>query len=179
MKAYVFSIGEPTTQLCCDQLESMGFEVILYLDKDSLWQKLKRFYTEALATTDEWFIRVDADIIPNSNVKLLGESYPEQWVCAQGFDWYKQDIGAISIHKMHRDVIAECLKHIDEAKAENRPESYLWRLRSVNMKTDIDEDECYGIHGYGQVIHRERIKNLKLSRDQRYDWALVERIESL
>jgi len=71
MKAFVFSIGERTTGLCVEQLEKMGFEVILYKDNTSLWDKLKRFYTEALETNEDKFLRIDADIIPNQNVKDL------------------------------------------------------------------------------------------------------------
>lgn len=158
-------------------MQEHGFEVILYQDQTSLWEKLKRFYTEALQSDGIWFCRIDADVIPNRNVlKLTGG---KGWQCAVGFDWYKQDRGAISIHIMNRGVIEECLKHIDEAKDELRPETYLWRLSNVNPITSIQGDFSCGIHGYGQKDQRDRIKELKYNRGQPYDWRLIDRIEAL
>lgn len=190
MKAYVFSIGEKTTDLCVELMKEYGFEVVVYQDQTTLWEKLKRFYTEALESGDEDVMRIDADIIPNINsLKLTaycsdsmggsGTSTPKTWVCASGFDWYKQDRGAISIHVMHRDIIKKCLEHVEEAKDEVRPETYLWRLEDVNPHTLVVEDRSCGIHGYGQGDHRDRIKDLKHMRNQKYDWKLLEKIEAL
>lgn len=176
MKAFIFSIGEKTTDLCCELMTEYGFEVILYQDGTTLWDKLKRFYTEALESDDEEFFRIDADIIPSKNVKQLQNLYP--WTCAWGLDWYKQDLGSISIHRMHRDIIEKCLLNIDEARRKIRPETYLWRLPEINEFT-TNAKGYFGIHGYGQANHRERIKHLKYLREQEYDWGLVERIESL
>lgn len=177
MKAYVFSIGEKTTDLCAELMKSYGFEIILFQDQTSLWEKLKRFYTEALETDDNNFVRIDADIIPNKNVKILAEGVG--WDCASGYDWYKQDRGAISVHVMSREVIEKCLKHIEEAKDKVRPETYLWRLPDINPYTEVRDEFGCGIHGYGQRDHRKRIKALKDSRGQAYDWDLVEKIEAL
>lgn len=180
MKAYVFSIGEPTTELCIELMEKYGFDVqLIYNETSSLWDKLKYFYTKALETEDDVFVRIDADIIPNRNVKRLVDDFINGWTCASGFDWYKQDRGAISIHVMNRSIIEKCLAHIDEAKDEVRPETYLWRLPEVNKHTVIKEEYSCGIHGYGQKHHRQRIKDLKHLRNQKYDWDLVERIEAL
>lgn len=177
MKCYVFSIGEKTTDLCVELMQEYGFEVILYQDQTSLWSKLKRFYTEALESQDDEFMRIDADIIPNRNVlKLGGLNY---WECASGFDWYSQDRKAISIHVMHRNIIEQCLAHIEAAKNEIRPETYLWRLPDINKHTHIRDLFNSGIHGYGQSDHRERIKELKHNRNQPYDWDLLDRIEAL
>lgn len=176
MKCFVFSIGEKTTDLCVDLMESYGFEVILYQDGSTLWDKLKRFYTEA--SGEERAMRIDADIIPNSNVKKLAE-VATGWSSAFGYDWYKQDRGSISIHVMDKQSIRECLEHIGEAKNEIRPETYLWRLPNINPRTKhIDWFNC-GLHGYGQTDQRERIKHLKHLREQNYDWGLVEKIEDL
>lgn len=182
VKAYVFSIGEKTTDLCCELMEKYGFEVVLYQDETSLWEKLKRFYTEALATDDKTFIRIDADIIPNSNVQELVANHHKEtvaWTCAVGWDWYKQDRGAISIHVMDQEIVAGCCLYIELAEDQPRPETYLWRLPTVNPYTRIDESKSFGIHGYGQVDQRDRIKTLKHVRGQEYDWELLDRIEAL
>lgn len=180
VKAYIFSIGEHTTDLCVDLMNKYGFEThLIYNETSSLWDKLKYFYTVALETDDDVFVRVDADIIPNKNVNKLVKSFNYGWSCASGYDWYKQDRGAISIHVMDRATIKKCLEHIEEAKDKVRPETYLWRLDSVNPSTRVIEDYSCGVHGYGQQKHRARIKALKDSRGQSYDWDLVERIEKL
>lgn len=180
MKAYVFSIGEKTTDLCCELMKDYGFEVILLKDKNTtLWDKLKYFYEQALKTNDEYFVRIDADIIPNSNIKTLTNEKISPWVCSTGYDWYKQDRGAISIHLMHRFMIYGCLYYINEAEQEVRPETYLWRKPLINQFTYIENSYSCGIHGYGQADQRERIKKLKKSRDQKYDWSLIEKIEQL
>lgn len=178
MKCYIFSIGEPTTNLCVELMESYGFDVTLFQDDTTLWEKLKRFYTEASESEDRYFMRIDADIIPNANVKKLQHNL-SLWTCASGYDWYKQDRGAISIHVMNRSIINKCLEHIDEAKDKIRPETYLWRLDDINRHTVIEESYSCGLHGYGQKSHRERIKTLKYNRDQKYDWDLIEKIEAL
>lgn len=178
MICFVFSIGEKTTPLCFQLMKEYGFETRLFQDNTTLWEKLKRMYTEALETDQTHFMRIDADIIPNRNVIRLAH-IAEGWSCASGYDWYKQDRGAISIHVMERHIIEKCLKHIDEAKDEIRPETYLWRLPEVNSYTKIlDEFNC-GIHGYGQGDQRDRIKILKHNRNQKYDWNLLDRIEAL
>lgn len=176
MRAYIFSIGEPTTDLVCDLMREYGFDVVLYKDSTSLWSKLKRFYHEALDSPDEEVIRIDADVIPNPNVKNLRSG--GGWVCARGFDWYKQDVGAVSIHCLSRDVLHLCEAYINEAQSMSRPESHVWRIPIINEKTSLTE-AVYGLHGYGQQEHRNRIKALKDSRNQTYDWSLVERIENL
>lgn len=176
MRCYVFSIGEKTTDLCCELMKEYGFDVVLYKDQTSLWEKLIRFYSEAIASKDEYALRIDADIIPNRNVlKLDGIG----WQCASGFDWYSQDRKAISIHVMHRDVIAMCLENIYAAKDEVRPETYLWRMPEINPFTSIQSDFNCGIHGYAQKDQRDRIKKLKHVRNQPYDWDLLDRIEAL
>lgn len=177
IKIWVFSIGEPTTELCCELLKEYGFEVILLQDNTTLQQKLKTFYTQALESKEPVVMRIDADIIPKKDITKIRTTTYKDWVCASGYDWYKQDIGAISIHVMSKEIIRKCLDNIDDANV-NRPESYVWRLAGINSHTRIDNG-VYGIHGYAQKPHRERIKALKQLRGQSYDWQLVERIEAL
>lgn len=181
MKAYVFSIGESTTDLCVELMKEYGFEVILYQDSSTLWDKLKRFYLEAFGTKDKMFVRIDADIIPNQNAKIIPKYTPNypMWDCSVGWDWYKQDRGSISIHYMNRLAVELCLDHIDECSRQVRPETYLWRVPNINPFTKQDWTISRGMHGYAQVDQRERIKQLKHLRNQEYDWSLVERIEKL
>lgn len=181
MKAFVFSIGEKTTDLCCELMKEYGFEVILYKDSTSLWEKLKRFYEDALKTSDSEFVRIDADIIPNKRVlDLVKVNDGCLWHCGAGWDWYKMERGAISIHHMKREAVEICLENIESAKSMIRPESHLWRLQEFHYPRVCHAvDMSCGLHGYAQQNQRDRIKNLKQSRNQDYDWSLVNRIEAL
>lgn len=181
MKAYVFSIGESTTDLCVELMQEYGFEVILYKDGTTLWDKLKRFYTEALETDEQEFIRIDADIIPNKHVQdLIKVSDGCLWHCAVGWDWYKQQRDTISIHHMKREAVEKCLQNIESAKGKIRPETHLWRIEEFHWPRVCHQvDISCGMHGYGQKNQRVRIKQLKHLRNQEYDWSLVERIEEL
>lgn len=185
MRCYVFSIGEKTTDLCCELMKEYGFDVILIKDESPLASKLARFYDMALQTNDDNWVRIDADIIPNRNVQLLtkivqpfGSDLPS-WLCASGFDWYKQDRGAISIHVMNREAVKRAKKHAPYAKEAVRPETYIWRQPDINPFTLVIESFNSGIHGYGQLDQRTRIKHLKHSRSQKYDWELLDKIEAL
>lgn len=184
MRAYVFSIGESTTSLCCNLLREMGFEIILLNDKEtSLWDKLKAFYEDAIASGEEEFLRVDADIIPNKDtLRFIDVPFSRklQWKCAMGWDWYKNCVTPISIHHMSIDAIKTAYDHIEEAKEESRPETYLWRLPEFERPRSCWNLELYcGLHGYGQQSERERIIKLKKERGQEYDWKLIDAMEAL
>lgn len=181
MRAFIFSIGERTTGLCQELMDDMGFETVLYQDNTSLWEKLKRFYTEALETDDEEFVRIDADIIPNRRVlDLIKVNDGCLWHAAVGWDWYKQERGLISIHHMKRQAVAQCLENIESARDENRPETYLWRMQEFHYpRVCHGVDISCGLHGYGQTDQRDRIEKLKESRNQDYDWELIRKIEAL
>ena len=71
MKAYLCSVGELTTQICVDQLKLFGFDVILLDEIEPWYDKYKRFIFQ----TEEDCIRIDADVIPNKNIKLFQTSF--------------------------------------------------------------------------------------------------------
>jgi len=76
MKAFITSIGEKTTKICCEQLSKFGFEIIL-LDEIEPWiNKYKKFINMA----NEDCLRVDADIIVNEQIKLIGLEKSESWM---------------------------------------------------------------------------------------------------
>lgn len=182
MKAFVFSIGERTTNLCIEQMEEMGFEVVLFQDRTtSLWEKLKKFYQSFLESGYETAVRIDADIIPNKNVlKLIAIKDQCLWHSAVGWDWYSQNRQSISIHHLKREAAEICLDNIELAKNKPRPETFLWRLQEFHHpRVCHNVDLSCGLHGYGQKNQRERIKNLKHLRGQDYDWQLVDKIEAL
>lgn len=181
MKAYVTSIGEPTTELCIWALERNGFEVQLIKDQRSLWSKLKDIYYDA----DDSFLRVDADIIVNRSMtpKLLSglDDGVTWWWQFITFDWYKLDIN----HSMAFIAIAAlpALKaNIGRFKLSPRPETDASRLSEFHnprrMKTY--EKEIMGLHGFG-IKDIEPIKRMKAIRGQlsAYDFEMTERLNQL
>lgn len=175
MKAIVFSIGEKTTPLCAELMERYGFDVEVWQDDSPLWRKLERLYD-----LDEDLVRVDADIIPNEEVTYLPRQTNYWWLCASGWDWYANAVRPISIHFIKRQALAVGRKHIKGASGESRPETYIWRKPEMfNPRRCKVIDGVMGLHGYGQKDFRDRIKNQKSTREQYYDWDLVERIEAL
>lgn len=173
MKAYIFSIGEPTTELCKWSLERQGFETMIVYNPDtSLWTKLKWLYNHV----DEDFLRVDADVICNTNVKKLEPQDNCWWHTGMGFDWLKQDINSISIHWIKKQALSYLRANIGKFENAERPETELFRLEEFqNPRRCETYNVMTGLHGYKQG-DLNRVKESKERRGQPYDFELVERI---
>ncbi len=178
MKAYVTSIGEPTTELCIWSLERQGFEVELYQDKTTLADKLARIYLDA----EDDFLRVDADTIVNQNVKRIGEYESDAWwIQPQTFDWYKQDLAHGGVQLIRKEALSMLRTNIGLHMGAIRPESNMFRLPEFhNPRRCVSSDLVVGLHGYGQTDIR-RVKDLKAARNQmhNYDFELAERLSIL
>lgn len=177
MIAYVTSIGETTTELCVWSLERQGFEVRLIQDRSSLWDKLKRIFSEA----DNDFLRVDADVVVNRNVNELIKQNELVWYQAKTFGWFSQDVINGGIQFVRKEAINTVNSHINEAMFLHRPESYLYRLKEFHEPRVCGTfDKVCGIHGYKQ-IDKDRVKQVKAERGQlaNYDFELAERLEEL
>lgn len=175
MKAYVFSIGEPTTKLCVDALKAQDLEVILYQDGSRFTEKYKRMLKEA---EDDVFLRVDADIIVNHRVKEYLEQ-AKDWSCPYGWVWWQQDLQPISVMHYTREVIEIIKGHVyDKAFVHTpRPEQYMWSLPELQDKIHKIEVPV-GLKGYG-VRDLAPVKERKADRGQTYNWRWIERINEL
>lgn len=177
IKAYITSIGEPTTDLCVWSLERQGFEVILLEDPSTLWDKLNRIYREA----DDDILRVDADTIVNRNVKEIVKQKDLLWYQGLTFNWHKQDSTHGGIQFIRKEAFPIIREHIDEAIRLNRPESYLFRLEEFhNPRVCGTFEKICGLNGYKQT-DIDRVKDVKTSRGQysQYDWELAAMLDSL
>lgn len=181
MKAYVCSIGEATTELCCEQLERYGFEIVL-LDEIEPWiNKYKKFITEA----NESCLRIDADIIVNKNIQEIKEfcnSYntDKKMIQFSYWDYYKNDIGIGNPIWYSRDCLSLLKANINKI-LEFRPETSAWRLPEIVDETETNE-LVVGIHGIAQKeLHIENAKDNKIKRKQinDYDFDLVNRINKI
>lgn len=177
MKAYVTSIGEPTTDLCVWSLQRQGFLVYLINDPEtSLWHKLIYIFNQA----DEDFLRVDADVVVNKNVVKMTKQKTRWWYQGLTYDWYKQDITHGGVQYIRKPVIEIVRKHINEAEQLDRPETYLYRLPEFhNPRKCVTYQSVCGLNGYHQNAYK-RVKEVKESRGQfsNYDWELSERLDA-
>lgn len=180
MRAYVTSIGEPTTELCIWSLDRLGFDVVPIQDMSSLAWKLKTIYKQA----DDDFLRVDADVICNRNVLELPITGPKRawWLQPQVFDWYKQDLSYGGIQFIKKQALPALRESINNHLQAERPETEMFRLpaffrprRSVSVESFV----C-GLNGWGQD-DLPRVKKTKARRNQytNYDWPLVEKMMEL
>jgi len=181
MKAFVTSIGEPTTELCLWSLNRLGLETILIEDHKTspttLYEKLEMIFDEV----DDDFLRVDADVVVNQNILGLVEQTELWWYQALCFGWFAQDLIHGGIQFIRKQALPAIRQHIKEAENQDRPESYLSRLAEFhNPRVFGTYEKVCGIHGFKQN-DTERIKAVKLRRGVygNYDWELAERLDSL
>ncbi len=178
LKAYVTSIGEPTTELCVWALERLGYEVVLYESSNSLAAKLYDIYHAA----DTDFLRVDADVIPNRNVLLLGAmDKTSVWVQGQTFSWHAQDLIYGGVQLIRKEAIPILRKEMPNHLEDERPESAMFRLPQFHEpRVCVSEELVCGLHGWGQT-DQKRIRETKARRGQidNYDWELVEMMGNL
>lgn len=177
MKCIVTTIGEPTTDLCLWSLERNGFDPFLMAGDDSLAEKLKEIYE----TTDEDFVRVDADVVPNRNLTvdtILGLSTPDVWwLQFQCFDWYKQRLSYGGVQFIKKEALLALRNNIGKHLTSERPESQMSRIDEFyNPRRFESRDIVMGLHNYKNDI--KRVKDVKARRKQleNYDFELAERL---
>lgn len=179
MIAYITSIYENTADICKWSLERNGFTVFEVKGQDSLAEKLKYIYMHS----NDDFLRVDADVIPNKNitydyVKTLNEKNV-WWYQFLTYDWYKQDLTHGGIQFIKREALSLLRENIDKYMKAERPESQMYRLPEFHYpRRGKTIDIIAGLHGYKQS-DTERVKQTKNRRKQEYDWELYERITKL
>lgn len=183
MKAYVTSIGEPTTRLCIEQLKRHGFEVEVLQDDRPLWAKLKDIYNRA----DDDFMRVDADVIVNRNLAKFTtlDDFDRDiwWIQGRCFGWYSQDVIHGGVQFIRREALEHLRLWVDAFQNAERPETELSRIRAFhNPRRFVSIDTVLGLHGYKQGdYHRDRVKAQKARRGQfdNYDFDVSEALEAL
>jgi hypothetical protein len=174
MKAYIFSIGEPTLQLCEWSLKRLGFEtIIIFNPETTLWAKLKYIYSHE----KDDFLRVDADIIVNRNVLKLEPKDQCWWHQSFGYDWFSQDIKPISVNWIKKEAIPYLKNSIEQFENAERPESQMFRLEEFHSprRCEVYNLMC-GLHGWNQK-DIDRVQETKERRRQDdYDFELVKAI---
>src|SRR3990167_5881610 len=130
MKAFVTSIGERTTKLCCLQLERLGFVVEL-LDEKQPWGDKYNVFIK-LAQGD--CLRVDADVIVNRvlydfiykfELDEFYKEYPYWMTQFKTYDLYKNQISITSPVYYSWKALDVIKRNIDNLDL-RRPETSAW-----------------------------------------------------
>lgn len=191
MKAYVTTIGEKTTDICCEQLERFGFEVLVLRGEEPWPQKYQRFITSAIQNVGEGgCIRVDADVILNKNIIDATRDFDSialgykrmpylmaQWQC---YDFYRNNVGVCSpvyYSKEALEVIKEDFNQLDL----RRPEATAWRLPKINKHT-YSGYMIVGMHGFfqdGDHLARHLENKIERKQMEEYDFDLAKRLMAL
>lgn len=185
MRAYVTSIGERTTQICCDQLKRRGFDVEL-LDSIKPWyEKYTEFIFKAKSYGKDC-VRVDADVIVNRHFTPLNVVEDSElmhnmlMLQYRIFDFYKNDIGAgqpVFYSAAAVQIISQSTECLDRA----RPETSAWRLPQINKMTRT-VDTVVGMHGFYQdepTIGRAWRNKMERKQMGSFDFELVSQITNL
>lgn len=176
MKAFVTSIGEPTTDLCVWALERNGFDVEIVKGKSKLAEKLKYIYE----TADDDFLRVDADVIVNNKCLPTLQSI-NWWTQFQTFDWYKQALTYGGVQLIKKECLPILRDRIDDFMQTERPETAIYRINEfMYPRRCTSLNMVVGIHGYG-IEDIENVIATKTRRNQLddYDFELAERLNEL
>jgi len=172
MKAYVTSIGEKTTEICCEQLKKYGFEVVLLDGQEKWFDKYKRFISMA----NEDCLRIDADVIPNQRIKEVKDAF-EGFMMVQYsmYCFYKNDVrvgNPVLYRKRALDIIKRYIDKLDRL----RPETAAWRLDEIRPHA-FTNYLVVGMHGFFQ--NNEEVERERSRRRHVFDFDLVDRLRQL
>lgn len=182
MKAFVTTIGEKTTEIAIEQLERYGFEVIV-LDGHEDWLTKYDRFIEAALSVGENCLRVDADVIVNSNIERIEATLNDEYMLMAQFkvyDLYQNNIQTGQPVWYSVEGLRTIKKHRGEFYDLSRPETSAWRLKQVNDRT-YTADLIVGMHGFFQDDeHLNRAEyNKKKRRQGQYDFDLARRLKNL
>lgn len=180
MNAYVTSIGEKTTDICCEQLRRYGFNVILLDKKESWVDKYKRFINMAEGNC----LRVDADVIVNSKIKMIhGFQTDDDYLLVDfhTYDFYKNDLSVSAPVYYKAEAIKMIKERLDEIE-DVRPEATLSR-KVVGSRKGTSE-LIVGMHGFFQTedhLHEAEANKIKRGQIEKYgyDFRLAEKMLKL
>lgn len=175
MKAYVTSIGEKTTDICCEQLDKFGFEVVLLANKEKWIDKYKRF----LGMAKENCIRIDADIVPNKLIKEAPRFDQTDYLIVDfhTYDFYKNNLSVTS-PVYYKEMALQMFRSNLDKITELRPERSMTKLVGEQKYTC---EYIVGMHGFFQTLnHLKRHRKTKQERRQMekygYDFELAEKL---
>jgi hypothetical protein len=185
MKVYLTTIGEKTTEICREQFERFGFEVII-LNKQKCWlEKYKDFVRMALADMDrvgeDCCIRCDADVIVNKQILNLGKEPGDYWFChGWVYDFYKNDLHGAGPVFYRREALEIIAAKIDSL-INYRPETTASRWPEINEKYFVSQ-LIVGMHGFfqaGRAFYEAKKNKIERGQIAQYDFDLAQKLRNL
>lgn len=176
MKAYITSIGEPTTDLCSWSLKRHELDVEIISGDSTLGEKLEYIYNHA----DDDFLRVDADVIVSQPpvIQHQDENWWFQWMT---FDMYKFGATFGGIQYIRKEALPALRANIGSYLFDDRPETRMWNLPEFNdPRRCISVNLIAGIHGFGQK-DIDRVEETKQGRKYYgdYDFELARKMSEM
>lgn len=190
IKAYLFSKGETTTDLAEWSLKRLGFDVLVYRDERStLYKKYQLFIQDALNTSDEVFIRADADVIVHKNFLKLLDFFKDKtienlwWVNGKAFCFHRFELVDTAPMIISRKALEAAQNHMHKFEHSSRPETELTRIPDFFFpRRFLATDIFTGIHGLKQSpVDIDRVLAQKRERNQLkdWDWDLLNKLKEL
>lgn len=185
MKAFIFSIGENTTDLCFRLMKQYAFEPVLLGEKESLLEKYTRFINAAYVLKED-VLKIDADIIPNNYIRevhadSLGYRLQDAMMIQySNYCIYRNGINIGNPVFYRKKAIALIKANLDKLDP-MRPEASAWRLKEINDWTHTS-DTIVGVHGvYQSPDDVARHQQNKIDRKQidGYDFSVIEELMDL
>ena len=182
MKAYLFSIGEQTTDICASLLKRYGFDAVLLDGEESILDKYKRFIKMA----DEDCLKIDADIIPNEDIKLIkyhsktASRHSASVINYSCYDFYHNGIWVGCPTYYSKGAIEAIKRNLDTLDA-SRPETSACRLPEIHPNI-VKSDLVVGMHGFFQAKQDTiRCIEQKKARGQsdQFDFNLINKLKDL
>lgn len=184
MKAYLFSIGESTTDLAHWSLKRLGLEVVLLQDPaTTLWDKYVEFLQRAQHEAGP-VVRWDADVIALPALTEMIKRFQAQdmhwWWSGSGYCHLRHDLVPVSGQVMRPEVIRLGLEHMHEFRSHSRPETSLSRVPGMyNPRRFTVVPDFVGIHAWRQTpADIGRVMQQKADRGQ-VGWWDNERIKRM
>lgn len=179
---FLTSCDEKTAGIAKDQIIKLGFYIV-HLDKKEEWfDKYQRFIRLASNAPYDYFIRVDADVILNKNIKTAYQNFLASGALfgqANTFSFYANDlVDSVCFYSMESiKIISDNITKLDP----DRPETSASRLPEINHKK-ISLPETVGMNSFFQNnAHFTRHLNHKKDRKQmsHYDFDLATKLLNL
>jgi len=172
MKAFVLTIGEKTTQMCCHQLKKFGFDIYLLDGKESMLEKYKRFILEA-SKQKEPVLKIDADVIVNKNILLVDYAGVSQY---QVYDFYTNTLGYHGVMTYSQEILFMIKNQLKKLNT-LRPESSACRLLDVNQ-FQYTYNMVVGLHGFFQFQDDiRRVREHTLARKHPFDDDFITNVD--
>ncbi len=184
MKAYLFSIGESTTDLAQWSLQRQGFEVVLLHDPATTFAEKYRQFLE-LSRREQWVVRSDADVVVLRRYSVSIQPFVSRpvkdtwWYQYQLFCFLRLDVVNGCPQLIHRKALDVGLR-MRFAPKETRPETAFFRSPELLGHT-LTVCDVVGIHGYCQQEKDvQRVVEQKKQRGQYDEWDLqfIERLNT-